>query len=289
MALLKAFVVIGFLVSSVSHAAVFNVSSYLELVGALSIVSNNGEDDIINVAKGNYVIKSPLIYRPQENKSLIIQGAGADVTIFDGANLSRILIIDTTHLEDDSEAHITINGITFSNGNSSEIGGAVLITTKLADITVENCKFYNNSAESGGGLFIKTLAGSVAVKGNSFTENTSNGGGGAWIEADNGNIVLEGNTFEGNTANGGGGALIWGRAVTMEGNKFSNNVANDIGGTALIYGDSVNMSRNVFISDSTTTNGSAFIWGGLLFMTANSFFNSSNGNVAWSCIVRGSP
>ena len=277
---------IGFIFMSYPKAAVFNVSSYLELVGALSIVSNNGEDDIINVAKGNYVIKSPLIYKPKENKALIIQGAGADVTIFDGANLSRILIVDTTHLKDDSEAHITINGITFSNGNSSEIGGAVLITTKLANITVENCKFYNNSAESGGGLFIRTLAGSIAVKGNSFMENTSNGGGGAWIEADGGNIVLEGNTFEGNTANGGGGALIWGMRVVMEGNKFSNNVANDIGGTALIYGDDVTMAKNVFISDSTTTNGSAFIWGGLLSMSGNSFFSSSNGNVAWSCVVR---
>lgn len=272
---------------SLSYAAVFNVSSYLELVGALSIVSRNGEDDIINIAKGNYVIKAPLIYIPSENKSLIIQGAGADSTVFDGSNLSRILIIDTTNLEDDSEAHITINGITFANGSSSEIGGAVVIKTKQANITVENCKFYNNSGESGGGLFIKTLSGTVNIKGNSFAENTSNGGGGAWIQADKGSIVMLGNTFEGNTANGGGGALIWGREVRMEGNKFNNNVANDIGGTALIYGDTVSMARNVFISDTTSTNGSAFIWGSMLSMTANSFFNSTNGNVAWSCVVKG--
>ncbi len=271
---------------SVSFGAVFNVSSYLELVGALSIVSRNGEDDIINIAKGNYVIKTPLIYKPEENKSLIIQGAGADLTVFDGSNLSRILIIDTTNLKNDSEAHITINGITFTNGSSSEIGGAVVIKTKQANITVENCKFYNNSGESGGGLFIRTLYGAVNIKGNSFVENTSNGGGGAWIQSDHGSIVMLGNTFESNTANGGGGALIWGKEVKMEGNKFSNNVANDIGGTALIYGDTVSMARNVFISDTTSTNGSAFIWGSLLSMTANSFFNSTNGNVAWSCIVK---
>jgi hypothetical protein len=77
------------------EAEIFNVSTPAQFQAALDTAYNNGQDDTINVAAGNYNITTTLIYnyKSSETYSLTIQGAGAGSTILDGGNSVPILSI----------------------------------------------------------------------------------------------------------------------------------------------------------------------------------------------------
>jgi hypothetical protein len=115
--------VVYFVLSATVYGAVFNVTNPTELQNALNRAKNNGQDDTINVAAGIYNITTTLTYDasidyPVENHALTIIGAGAGLTIFDGGGSVQVLYICTSYTSD-TNAQISISGITFRNGKNS--------------------------------------------------------------------------------------------------------------------------------------------------------------------------
>lgn len=143
---------VGFYVTV--EAAIFDVTTPLELQNALIAAQANGEDDTINLTPGIYPVGSMLTYRPEEAEdyALTIEGQGAEITILDGGNTTSILLVDQSGLSEGANAHITIRGITFRNGNEKFFeGGAVSIANYSAETRIENCIFNRNTSLLGGG------------------------------------------------------------------------------------------------------------------------------------------
>lgn len=156
------------------------------------------------------------------DKTLAIQGPGADQLIISGTGTSRIF--DVT----DGTATLSISGVTLANGNATVgRGGAI---ASLGHLIVDAVQFQSNQAADGGGAIsiAKTVsgdAGSALVRNSAFIANAVTGvagaGGGAIIVAgtaalgSNGiaQLTLLNTTISANSANadvgmpGGGIAL----------------------------------------------------------------------------------
>jgi len=271
--------------ASSGQAAVINVPGDMNFQTALNTAASDGTDDTINLGAGNYTA-APYTNTPTTNNSLIIQGAGSGSTILDGGGTTRILTVNTTGLGDDSNAHITIKGLTFRNGLSAGNGGGLDVVTKSANITVEDSVFSNNSASgAGGGANFMTW----------FIDLRSVGGGAGLRNAvlAIGDVTLTNNTFTGNSAQLGGGAGIniggpppvgrtaegrkrvqpAGGEVNLTGNTFNGNSAVfggfDLDGHALV-------SPRVVQIILSSGGGGAWIYStGPVSLTGNTFSNNS--------------
>ncbi len=267
-------------------AAVFNVTTTLEFQARLTEAQSNGADDTINVAGGTYSVSSTLIYVPSENHSLTIVGVGAGSTILDGGNSVRILDMNTTAVPvSDANAHITIRGMTFQNGDIADSGGGLRVETNAAPITVENGAFSNNDADAsdGGGAKVYSGSGEITLTNNTFSGNSAGSGGGVYTESSSGAILLTNNTFSGNTTTSeGAGTYIdcSSGAVILTNNTFSGNSAGWEGGGASIYPSdgTVTLTNNIF-SDNTSANfgGGAYVHtGGAMVRLTNNTFTGTN-------------
>ena len=190
-----------------------------KLFNALSLAEGNNEGDTITIAAGEYHI-SPggWNYQPVAgNFPLTIQGAGIGSTILDGIppnpgeDIQTPLSISTTSLPSDTNAHISISGITFRNGIALVEGGGLRIETIDADITVTECAFEENETTKsggnqwgGGGLFAGAQNdATVTVTDSLFINNSANDANGGGLFATNfgpSPILISGNIFMGNNA-----------------------------------------------------------------------------------------
>ena len=164
----------GLALASNGQAAVINVPADMTLQTALNTAASNLEHDTINIAPGTYdTAGGPFSYTPppapEENYSLTIVGAGTGNTILDGGLSDQVMNIDTTGLTDDSNAHITVTGITFQNGYHGTLGGGLFILADQANVTVQDCEFSGNTAYDGGGVYANCNAGPVTLTNNTFS------------------------------------------------------------------------------------------------------------------------
>jgi hypothetical protein len=230
------------------EAAVFDVSNVSELRSALDTAGGNNQADTINIASSGTPYStsgSTFSYAPvaTENYSLTITGIGVGNTKLDGGDSDQVMNIDTTGLADDSNAHITVTGITFQNGtNSGDNGGGLYAITNQANVTVEGCEFSGNAADNAGGALVESFgspSGNIIITDNTFTGNAAVIQGGGLVSfSDSGSVVLTNNIFDQNTAssgrtdNSGGGARVSSTTgtVTFTNNTFSGNTAGGDGG-----------------------------------------------------------
>ena len=273
-------------------AVVFDVDTEAELRNALSTAASNGDHDTIYIAAGVYnTAGSTFSYTPgppEENYSLTIQGEGIGSTIFDGAGV-QILKIDTTGLDNDSNAHIVIRGVTFQNG-ASETGAGLSINTMNSNITVEDSGFIGNSAGVGGGLIADNwYDGTVILTNNTFSGNSARFVGGGAVASSDGTIILTGNTFIDNSTSGGAGTIDAGGAavssdgtVTFINNRFTNNSAEQRGGgvriNSFIRSAIVTLINNTFSGNSALHGGGAYT--SCESGTMNIINNTFSGNTA---------
>jgi hypothetical protein len=229
------------------QAAEFQVNTVAELESTLLLAESNGEDDIINIARGKYQPLNSFSYDSQEDKAITLQGS-AGGTIIDGSlSNHRILFIRTYG----SNSDININGITLQNGYSpeGEYGAGMLVNIASADLILENLKIINctgaafyytnhgggayitagmtsnviirncviagNTAKGqGGGLYLNLVSGTLSFINNTIINNHNNssvveGGGGVYLQLfyDTATAHLYNNIFWGNTYNSGDGDL----------------------------------------------------------------------------------
>jgi len=108
------------------YAENFDVSNPAEFQAALNSASANGEADVINVASGTYNIIATLNYYSVEDYTISVIGASAANTILDGADVNKLLSMETTS----PNADISISNIRFTNGYDTH--GAVSLNLESA-------------------------------------------------------------------------------------------------------------------------------------------------------------
>ena len=266
-----------FISIQISFANYFNVSTIEELKNALIESASNGEDDTIHLAPGTYELNSTLKYFPieSENFSLTIEGEDPEATILNGGNNYQILYLNLRNLDAYDNVTIDIKNLSFVNGNSRTMGGAIGLFGDVSTISINKCQFNENeSGISGGSIFLDTNA-NIQIKNNSFKNNVAiyNGGSLSLLQirvSDEKEINIENNIFDGNISNFGGAIYI---ISSINKNKFifknniiSNNIANIHGGgiySSIFYGD-IYLLNNLIIKNKA--DGKSISTGGALFL-----------------------
>jgi predicted outer membrane repeat protein len=273
------------------HAAEMVAGNPLALQNALTIAQSNNQDDVIRLAAGTYLLNSRLRYRPMDNKTLTIEGTGVDETVIDGNRLNQIGEFDTTLLLNDDAAAITIKGLTLRNGNAMDSGGALIIKTDSASISVEETSFVGNVArgQSGGGLYATSTNGNIRIDKSIFEFNAQPIiGGGAHLETVNGDVSIADSWFLDNLCTVSGGGLF---ASSSKGNvTVVNTIAmgNGAGAGAGLYAVTP-VGVSSFINNTIAANGANSKGGGLLVAlnedaSAASLYN----NIVWGNSAGGS-
>jgi predicted outer membrane repeat protein len=152
-----------------------------------------------------------------------------NVTIHGSSNSFQMDASLTNHriLNVSSGAKLTLDGVTFTGGNTTGLAGAILDTGTL---NVSNATFFNNKAGNGGAVDV--AAGATATFATtSFSSNHSTSvGGGAIINF--GTVTITGSQFTSNTAPINGGAINTqpGGSTKIVDSSFLANVSGGLGG-----------------------------------------------------------
>ena len=247
--------VCSFFVPALAGAQVFNVSNPAEFQNDLSTAQTNDQDDVINVLD-DMTITATLTYYGESGHTLTINGNGHSL---DGGNSTQIMNI---HIIIGSRSHITIQYLTFQNGNTETNGGGLYVHTSSADITLQGCTFSGNSAGRwGGGAHVSTALGTATLTNNTFTRNSAHYlGGGVNVDTHSGTATLTNNTFSGNSANNGGGVNVYadGGTAILINNTFTGNSASDLDGGGAevgIISGTATLKNNIFRENSSDRYG----------------------------------
>lgn len=208
------------------------------------------------------------------NKDLTINGNGHTI---DGLGKSRIFNINYGGLLKCNK--ITLNNITFKNGNAKIYGGAIL---NFANLTVDNCNFISNNAGTAGGA-INSL-GSLNLKNSVFDRNSAGGDAGAVFSL----TLQKGfefyrNYFAGHNASEDPNLLFTiALQAALEPGKdtisncvFTNNIANGRGGGAVYAFSHIGINSCTFNSNKAGEKGAA-VFGCKDLFIKNSKFNKNS-------------
>jgi hypothetical protein len=201
------------------------------LQSALDLAENNNGGDTIFLNAGTYASSVPFRYVASltENHPLTIRGKSGlsrEQVVLDGENLRQALFLNAARDETFTNAHLTVIGITFRNGNTTVEGGGLFVWT-YNDILVKDCAFLNNT--------------------------TTSNGGGLMAETSQGNIRVERNHFEGGRGYGGGAFVVTREMATLIGNTFIENRSPERGGGVYSQSRNHTIEKNVFIGNQATS------------------------------------
>ena len=128
------------------------------------------------------------------DKSVTINGAGADLLAVDGNATSRVFQTVT------GAKTVSISGLTIRNGQLGKGGG--IENADTVTLTIINSTLSGNKAGLGGGVFI---SGTVTIINSTFSSNMASEGGGIY-NSGSGTLTITNSTFSGNAAPVEGGA-----------------------------------------------------------------------------------
>jgi len=238
---------------------------------ALSVANNGDTIDATGVSGVIHVTTGELLI----DKSVTINGAGADVLAIDANMLSRVFEIPA------SSETITISDLTIRNGHDDTTGGGIE-NGSGATLTITNCVISGNTAGSvgapavaGGGIF---NGGTATIVNSTISGNMAGGiaGGGGGI-FNVGAVTIVNSTFNGNMAITGAGVDNDGKASTVmiSNSTFSGNAALAYGGACLNLGI-------LQIANSTLSDNSARDFAG-------GIVNNGTVQIASTILNRGNP
>jgi len=157
----------------------------------------------------------------------------------------------------DSEMQIARECLFETNRADGGTGGGIFGENSM--IRIANCTFRGNTAASGGGGIATMDSCEVRVRTSLFTANRSNAGGA--VLTDQSYCDIQGSVFDKNRAMAAGAAVqILGRRTAgvnpiLIGNTFyKNGVDADQGGTIFAEAIAPEITRNIFVIDSTAKN-----------------------------------
>jgi len=133
------------------------------------------------------------------DKSMTIQGPGANLLTISGNNSSRVFNVTA------SPGVVNFSGLTISNGQvpGGSSGGGIL-NNSTAAVNITNSTLSNNSAGFGGGI-LNFSTGVVNISNSTLNNNTASPSGGGIFNNGTGTVNVTNSTISGNTASAGGG------------------------------------------------------------------------------------
>ena len=204
-------------------------------------------------------------------KDLAITGPGAAVVSVSGNSAVGIFQIPGAN-------SLTLQNLTLSNG--AALGGAALLDSPGASITISGCVFSGNSAMRGGAIL---SSGTLTISDSTFSGNSASALFGGAISASGGTVTISNTLFSGNSAPAGGaianGALTMALTnVTLSGNSATtgggaiyasngttlnaasttmanNSTPGDGGGILVATGALVNLKNSIVANNTATTSG----------------------------------
>jgi len=255
-------------ISTVSAVSAADITINPNTPGGLKqAIASASPGDTIHLENGVY--KGVDNTAVEIDKNINIKGKGSNV-VFDGQGKSQIFSI--------SKVKVSVTKISFKNGYSSGIGGAIISSGIL---TINSCTFTNNKAPSGGGAVASgNEKSTLVVISSTFTNNqatkNADGTGGAIFTG--GKSTVSKSTFTNNKAGRLGGAiyLVPGTTSTITSCTFKNNQAMKEDGGAIAG------SFKSTVSKSTFTNNQAKFGGGAISMvgtvSGSTFTNNKAGD-----------
>ena len=272
--------------------------------GSVDNPYNNLKQALDSSKNGDTIIINDGIFSGENNtnlvisKSLTFKAAEGATPIFNGQSKNRIFVIQSPN--------VTLDGLTFVNGNVPNYGGALLIQN--SNTNIRNCTFRNCYANAGGAVFIYPSVSNTVFKDTCIERCQATYGGGVYLyDSSVNNTVFDNTTFRNCYA--GLAAAIYNKGsntkiinstfnksratdggsifndkkssnLLINGSSFNNNVADDQGG-AIYAGGSTNP---ITIVNSNFTNNIAYdnsvMGGGALLLNGigNKIINSTFSN-----------
>ena len=272
--------------------------------GSVDNPYNNLKQALDSSKNGDTIIINDGIFSGENNtnlvisKSLTLKAAEGATPIFNGQSKNRIFVIQSPN--------VTLDGLTFVNGNVPKFGGALLIEN--SNTNIRNCTFRNCYANAGGAVFIYPSVSNTVFKDTCIERCQATYGGGVYLyDSSVNNTVFDNTTFRNCYA--GLAAAIYNKGsntkiinstfnksratdggsifndkkssnLLINGSSFNNNVADDQGG-AIYAGGSTNP---ITIVNSNFTNNIAYdnsvMGGGALLLNGigNKIINSTFSN-----------
>lgn len=212
------------------------------------------QDEINNLNDNDTIILTRDIEQDNANaieisKNISISGKGITINAQNKSNIFNI-----------NSKVVTINNITFINGNNDK-GGAIY---SHADLTISNCNFIDNKAEGiyGEGGSIYSTCSKLTVTESLFEKNYASGG--AAINCYASDAIIDTCQFIDNCAKWYGGAIYTDYILLVKSSLFGNNYA--YSGGAIHYTTSARTwdnKTNVTVNDSDFIQNTAFYGGAL--------------------------
>src|SRR6266446_4998344 len=201
-----------------AHASIIPVTNTNDsgsgsLRQALAIANDGDTIDATGISGAISLISGELLV----NKSVMINGAGADVLAVDGNAAGRVFFITFGET-------VAISGFTVRNGHAGNAGGGI-DNENNATLTITNCTISGNVAGLGGGIFNN---GMVTITSTTISGNFSSNGGAAY-NSGGGTLTITNSTVSGNSASSGGGIFNI-AAFAITNSTFSGNSAQVGGG-----------------------------------------------------------
>ncbi|MCI0440563.1 MAG: hypothetical protein L0177_15730 [Chloroflexi bacterium] len=242
--------------AGVAHAANITVCpSGCDHLTIQAAVNSASDGDTIVIAAGLYKEDVHI------NKSLALQGAGADSTIIEGTARQAVITIG-------AGATVSISGVTVQNGGRSGVNGsggifndgiATLSDSKI----INNFSFLGGGIANGGEMTIISSAidtnigvfggggifnqGTLSIYDSSVSNNQAGNSGGGILNQ-NATVTIFGSTIDANSAASSGGGISTSGGMTLVNSTISGNLAGVMGGGIFSAG-SVDM-HNVTIFDN---------------------------------------
>jgi len=194
------------------------------------------------------------------DKSVTIDGAGADVLAVDGNGASRVFQFG-------SGETVSISNLTVRNGRDDVSGGGIS-NGDGATATITDCTVSGNVAGSiqgqGGGIF---NTGTLTTINSTVSGNTAGAAGGVTGDGggifNSGTLTIVNNTISGNMAiskSGTGGGIFNDGTLTIVNSTVSGNTAGKGAGI-----DNAGIATTVTITNSTFSGNAALAYGGACF------------------------
>jgi hypothetical protein len=205
------------------------------------------------------------------NKSLTIQGPGANLLSISGNNSFRVFEVTAQ-----TGASVNFSGLTITNGRAvGNVGGGIYVS-QPANTRISSCVVSNNTATLGGGI-ANSGNGDFTSEYSTISNNSAGTGGG--IYNDSGSLNLINSTIDSNSAttnNGGGIIHNTGAGNVVNSTITHNNAVSNGGG---IMNNSLSASfkfRNSIVALNTANVGRDL--NGSFLSNGHNLIGSSSGN-----------
>ncbi|BFM39751.1 choice-of-anchor Q domain-containing protein [Synechocystis sp. LKSZ1] len=248
------------------HFTIFVDGQSLQVEAATITVTNTNDSGagslrnaIASAASGDTINFSSLFNTAQTiiltsgqlvvNKSLTIQGPGANLLTISGNNASRVFVIDDNN-ENNAET-VEISGLTISGGLvTTGSGGGIF---NLENLSLRNSTLSGNSADSfGGGIFNRI--GTVTVSNSTISGNSTTVFAGGGIFNDMGTVTVSNSTISGNSTRFGGGIFNDMGTVTVSNSTINGNSANLTGGGIVNNAGTTSLTTTI-VANNIAGNG----------------------------------